>query len=77
MSLSTEKTKLTQMTLNIDSMPLLEKIKALIKKEDADLWDELHDDIKSDVEIAMKELDKGGGTSNEQVMKRYDKWLKK
>ncbi|MDI1354010.1 MAG: hypothetical protein PSX36_03780 [bacterium] len=77
MSLYAEKVKLTQMILNIESKHLIEKIKNLIKTEDADLWDELHDDVKADVETAVKELDNGGGIPNDQVMKKYEKWLKK
>lgn len=77
MGLYAEKVKLTQMILSIESKSLIEKIKNLIKTEDADLWDELHDDVKAEVELAVKELDNGGGVSNEQVMKKYEKWLKK
>lgn len=77
MSLYAEKVKLTQMILNIESKPLIEKIKNLIKTEEADLWDELHDDVKAEVELAIKELDHGGGIPNEQVMIKHEKWLKK
>lgn len=77
MSLYAEKVKLSQMILNIESKHLIEKIKNLIKTEDADLWDELHDDVKADVALALKELDSGGGIPNDQVMKKYEKWLKK
>jgi hypothetical protein len=77
MSLYAEKVKLTQMILNIESKGLIEKIKKLIKTEQADLWDELHDEVKAEVELAVKELDNGGGIPNEQVMKRHEKWLKK
>lgn len=77
MSLYAEKIKLTQMILNIESKHLIEKIKNLIKTEEADLWDELHDDVKADIELAANELDNGGGISNEQVMKKHEKWLKK
>lgn len=77
MSLHAEKVKLTQLILTIENKSLIEKIKNLIKAEDADLWDELHDDVKADVELAVKELDNGGGISNEQVMRKHEKWLKK
>jgi len=77
MSLYAEKVKLTQMILNIESRHLIEKIKNLIKTEDIDLWEELHEDVKTDVELAAKELDKGGGIPNDQVMEKYEKWLKK
>lgn len=64
------------MILSIESKSLIEKIKNLIKTEEADLWDELHVGVKAEVELAVKELDNGGGISNEQVMKKYEKWLK-
>ena len=77
MSLHAEKIKLSQMILNIDSKHLLEKIKDLIKKEEVDFWDELSDSVKADVELAIKELDNGQGIPHEEVMKKYEKWLKK
>lgn len=77
MDLSAEKVKLTQMILSIESKPLLEKISKLIKSEAPDLWDELNDEIKTEVDLAIKELDNGGGVINEQAMKKYGKWLKK
>lgn len=77
MSLHAEKIRLTQIILSIESKSLIEKIKNLIKTEESDLWDELHGDIKAEVELAVKELDNGGGVPNEKVMKKYEKWLKK
>jgi len=77
MSLYAEKVKLSQMILNIESKHLIKKIKNLIKTEDADLWDELNDDVKADIELALKELDNGGGIPSDQAMKKYVKWLKK
>jgi len=77
MSFYAEKVMLTQLILNIESKPLLEKIKDLIKSEEVDLWDELNDEIKKDVDLAIQELDNGGGVANDVVMKKYQKWLKK
>jgi len=77
MSLYAEKVKLSQLILNIESKHLIEKIKDLIKTEDTDLWDELHNDVKADVELAITELNGGGGVPHDQVMKKYGKWLKK
>lgn len=77
MSLYADKIKLSQIILSIESKTLIKKIKDLINTEKPDLWDELHDDIKAEVELAVNELDNGGGIPNEQVMKKYNKWLKK
>ena len=75
MSFYAEKVMLTQLILNIESKPLLEKIKDLIKSEEVDLWDELNDEIKKDVDLAIQELDNGGGVANDVVMKKYQKWI--
>ena len=77
MKLYAEKIELTQMILSIESKQLIKKIKNLIKTEDVDFWDELHEDVKAEVEAAIKELDNGGGIAHEIVMKKYQKWLKK
>jgi hypothetical protein len=37
----------------------------------------LHENVKADVELALKELDNGGGIAHEQVMKKHAKWQKK
>jgi hypothetical protein len=41
------------------------------KKADADFWDNLSEDQKSEIETALKELDAGMGIPNEKVMSQY------
>jgi hypothetical protein len=69
MSLYAEKVKLSQMVLKIESKQLIEKILNLIKNEDVDLWDEINDDIKADVDFAINELDNGGGLQMTRLWK--------
>jgi len=45
-----------------------------IKK--TDLWNELHDDVKADVEIALKQLNKGEGIPHCQAVKKLKRWKK-
>lgn len=40
-------------------------------------WDELHEEVKRDIDLAVEELDKGERVPHDEVMKKYDKWLKK
>lgn len=77
MTLYSEKVKLSQLILTIESKHLIEKIKNLIKNEDVDFWDELNDNVKSEVEQSLMELDGDGGTPHNKVMEKHAKWLKK
>ena len=46
--------------------------------EDADWWKNLPDDVKAEVEEAIKEADEGKGLiPHEEVRKTYLKWLSK
>lgn len=45
--------------------------------EDADWWKNMPDDIKAEVEEAIKEADEGKGIPHEEVRKSYMKWLTK
>ena len=42
-----------------------------------DIWDELPDQVKADVEEALKQSAKGDGRPHSEVKKKYDKWLTK
>ncbi len=47
------------------------------KDEDADWWKNMPDDIKAEVEEAIKEADEGKTIPHEEVRKSYLKWLSK
>ena len=42
-----------------------------------DFWDELPDEIKADIDEAIKQADAGQLLSHEEVMEKYKKWLTK
>ena len=42
-----------------------------------DFWDELPDNVKADIDEAIKQADAGELLSHEEVMKKYKKWLTK
>jgi hypothetical protein len=40
-------------------------------------WDSLPDEIKTDVEVALAESEKGEVTAHAEIQKRYKKWVVK
>lgn len=79
MNMHAEKLELIQMLLKTTDQSLLKKVKALFKSYDvdADVWDELHEDIQNEVNEALIELENGDILSNEEVKLKHEKWLKK
>lgn len=68
MDLKTEKLDIIQWLIGVTDASIVAKISAL-RADKPDWWDELPDVIKQDVELALKEADKGNGRSHEDVMK--------
>jgi hypothetical protein len=57
---------------------VLKLIHAMLKaNKEADLWDELPEQVKRDVIAATKESELGLGKTHEVVMAKYQKWLTK
>ena len=77
MNLQAEKIKLAQFILSVDSEDLIQKIKGLVAKQKTDFWDELPDSVKQEIELAVKELERGEGIEHEVAFKKYEQWLKK
>jgi hypothetical protein len=46
-------------------------------EETVTLWDMMPDEVKKGLEISIEQSKKGLGRSHEEVMKKYNKWLKK
>lgn len=44
---------------------------------EADWWDTMPDNVKADVETALKQADKGELISHAEVKKRYPQWFSK
>lgn len=43
----------------------------------ADWWDSMPDSVKANVEIALKQADKGEVLSHEEVKKKFPQWFTK
>lgn len=75
MNIQAEKIELVKMILNTNDKTLISTIKKIFTKKTVDFWDELDEEVKADVEEAIKQLERGEGIPHEKVMKRYKKWL--
>ncbi|MES2779568.1 MAG: hypothetical protein V4651_06675 [Bacteroidota bacterium] len=59
-------------------MHILKMVHAMLKaNKQYDFWEDLPDQVKKDVAIALKESDKGLGKSHDEVMLKHKKWLTK
>jgi hypothetical protein len=79
MNIELEKGLLLEKIATINSETLILKLKAILKEESAplDFWDELHPEIKNEVEEAIAEIKEGKFIYHEEVLKNFQPWLKK
>lgn len=57
---------------------VVKKVHAMLEVDaEADWWDTMPDNVKADVETAIKQADKGELISHEEVKKRYPQWFSK
>lgn len=77
MNIQAQKVELVKMIVNTNDKSILDTIKKIFIGQKADLWDELDDQVKADVEEAIRQLDRGEGIPHEKVMKKHKKWLQK
>lgn len=71
-----EKTELARLLLSSDDESVIRQIKNLLINQ-IDIWDRLPDEVKEDIEISLKQLDKGLGIPHKDIMQKYDKWVSK
>ncbi|MGB0837794.1 MAG: hypothetical protein ACPGRE_06810 [Flavobacteriaceae bacterium] len=53
---------------------LLAKLKMVFEEEQEDWWKEMSKDEREEIRIGLDQSDKGNYSTNETVMKRFDKW---
>lgn len=79
MKLETAKLELLERIGLLNDLSLVRELTTLLnkKQKEKDLWDEYLDNIKKEIEDSIADLDQGTGLSDEEVMKKYEGWLKK
>jgi hypothetical protein len=74
MDVQGRKLKLIQWILTIGDAQVLKQLES-ISSADLDWWNELSPDEKASIERGIAQADSGQLKSNDEVMKKYQKWL--
>lgn len=70
MDVQTKKLELVQLILDTDRPVILDRISQLLKQEqEADWWDEIPQDIKESIDIALAQDDNGETFLHEDVIR--------
>jgi predicted Zn-ribbon and HTH transcriptional regulator len=72
MDIQTEKLKLIELLLHTNNPSIIERIKTVFQTEESqDIWEELTDKQKVEIELAMKEVRKGQTIPFETFLERH------
>lgn len=74
MNIQAKKLELFDLILKTDKMPVLEKISTILKEE-GDWRKDIPDEVVASVEKGLEQAKSGDTISNDEVMKKYSKWL--
>ena len=74
MNIEATKLELMQLLLQTQKVSLLLKIKALLDEEQEDWWSEMSKSEQEEIETGLAQANKDEVITNEEVMKRFDKW---
>lgn len=75
MNIQAEKIQLAQLLLQTNSESLLKKIKAILKSEQKDWWNEISEEEKTEINAGVKEIESGNFLTHKEVMANPRKWL--
>ena len=70
MNLQAEKLELVQAILDIEDISLVKEVKALLKKQDHDWFDDLSREQQESVMRGIAQADRGEGIPHEEAVKR-------
>ena len=70
MDIQAEKLSLMQAILDIEDINIIKKLKNLLKKQEHDWFDDLTDEQRRDLFMAIDEADRGEGIPHEEAIRR-------
>ena len=70
MDMQTSKIELAKLILSIDSPELIEKIRQLLVNEQSDWWQTLTPTEKEEIELGLKQLEKGQRIAIEDTLRK-------
>ncbi len=71
MNLQSEKLAIAQLVLATENKSILYQIRTIFEAEKVDLWDELPNNVKADIDTAILQSKAGMGKSHKEGMKKY------
>jgi hypothetical protein len=76
MNMQAEKIQLMKMLLETEDLTLIRQIRQLIKShtEKTDIWDKWDDEVRADVEEAIKQADRGELIPHDKAVTLLKKW---
>jgi len=77
MDIQAEKLNLIKWLAGVQEPSVIEQFLALKNEQQADWWDEIGEDEKTEIEAGLAEDDRGETVPHEQVMAKYQKWRSK
>lgn len=77
MSLATTKLELVQRLLETKDKNVIKYVKAIFDSHEGSWFEELPDSVKKSVDKGLEDVRNGKITPHKEVMKKYQKWLKK
>ena len=77
MDIQVEKLNLIKWLTDVQEPSIIEQFIALKNNQQADWWDQISEDEKSEIETGLAQADNGEVLSHEEVMSKYQKWRSK
>jgi hypothetical protein len=71
MDIQLEKLELIKMLTEIENPAIIKSIKKILTKEKKDWWDDLTDHQKEELELSVKEFERGEVVSYESILQRH------
>ena len=70
MNIQLTKIELARMILDLENESVINKVWALLKKETPDFWAQLSKDQQAEIELGIKQLDRGERIDFDEFLKR-------
>lgn len=74
MNIETTKLELMHLLLQTQKESLLARLQSVFEEEKTDWWEDLSGEEQKDIEIGLKQADKGQFISDQDAMNRFNKW---
>ena len=71
MDIQLEKLELIKMLTEIENPVIIKSIKKILTKEKKDWWDDLTEHQKEELELSVKEFERGEVVSYESILQRH------